>query len=134
MRCARRLQAPARGRAAPGSTPRAKAFTGVSLSGDFGGPTPVSEIPIDRLLNAGVEILTWGPAQFAPGLGAVYGVPTVVAGSVGDMIDLQRVRLAIRPRGLPVEQGTNPRNNLDVCALVEAPNIVGFTQASPRQC
>ena len=88
MRCAGRWGALARGGAAPGSTQRAQAFTGVSLGGDLGGPTPVREIPIDGLLYAGVEILTWGPTQFAPGLGAVDGVPTVVAGSVGDMFDL----------------------------------------------
>ena len=100
------------------------------LAGDVGGPAAVGEIPVDRFGDAGGEVFLGGPAEFGLEFRAVDRVATVVAGAVSDVGDLGGVGFAVGARGFFVEEGADGVNDFDVRFFIQAPDVIGFAEAT----
>jgi hypothetical protein len=112
------------------STGDTEAFAGVFFGSDLSGPMAVGEIPIDGFGDAGGEIFLGRPAEFRLEFRAVDGVAAVVAGAVGDVGDLGCVGPAVGAGRLLVEEGADGVNDFDVRFFIQAPDVIGFAEAT----
>src|SRR5271168_3380393 len=81
-----------------------EALARVALRGDVRAPGPVPDVPVDGLRQSRLERLGRTPAELAGDLRAVDRVAPVVAGAVGDELDLRRVRPSVLAGRLRVEE------------------------------
>jgi len=108
---------------------RAEAFAFVAILGDVVGPSPIFQIPVHGLGEAGFEGFERCPAEFGLEFGAVDRVAAVVAGAVGDIGDLGGVGGSIGAGGFRIEEGAEGVHDIEVRALIEAADIVSFADA-----
>src|SRR5579864_398093 len=114
----------------PGLGDDSKTLAGVDLLSQRTPPPLVVQIPAHRLLDAGVEGLERAPAELTLELARVDRVALIVPRPVGDKRDERLV--GARPRAKLIQDQADALDDIDVAALVAAPDIVFLADPASR--
>src|SRR5437868_8265008 len=95
-------------------------------------PLLVIEVPLHSFADAAFECVSWSPAKFALDFRSVYGVTTIMAGTIFHKSN-ELAGIATKLRREFIDQIGNQFHDAEVRPLIMAADVVGFCQSTARE-